>query len=183
MKSYLITSPEYYTQESESFAQKLEKSFLKYKPDWALYRDKQNDAYKALAEVFIALCRKHHVETYLHGDYLLAAALGADGVHLTSTQYDTIQKAKEAKLRVGISAHTQEEVLLAQAFGADYVTFSPIFASPDKGEPKGVGALVSLLECCEIDVIALGGIVDAEQIAEIAQTKAAGFASIRYFYA
>jgi len=182
VKSYLITSPEYYTQDAEMFVQKLEASFLRYKPDRALYRDKQNAGYKELAALFISLCKKHKIEAFLHGDELLAAAFGAHGVHLTSQQYDQISKAKEQNLLVGISAHTKEEVLQAQKLGASYVTYSPIFASPDKGEPKGVEALKEVLAECSIDVFALGGIVDEAQIQEIAKTKAVGFASIRYFY-
>ncbi|MGB3962351.1 MAG: thiamine phosphate synthase [Sulfurimonas sp.] len=182
MKRYLITSPEHYTQNAESFAQKLEASFVRHKPDMALYRDKQNAGYKELAALFVFLCKKHKIEAFLHGDALLAAAFGADGVHLTSQQYDAISKAKEQNILVGISAHTKEEVMQAQKLGASYVTYSPIFASPNKGEPKGVEALKEVLEVCSIEVFALGGIVDERQIKEIAQTNAAGFSSIRYFY-
>jgi thiamine-phosphate pyrophosphorylase len=135
-----------------------------------------------LAKIFIALCQKYKIKAFLHGDYLLASELGADGVHLTSSQYGEVQKAKEKNLEVGISAHTKEEVLEAQKLGASYVTYSPIFASPNKGKPKGIEDLKSLLELCEINVFALGGIVKEEHIKEIAQTKAYGFASIRYFY-
>lgn len=182
MKKYLITSPEYYTQESVLFEQKLEQSFVKYTPDYALYRDKENTNYKELAKLFIAICRKYKIKAFLHGDYLLASELGADGVHLTSTQYHELNSAKEKNLEVGISAHTKEEVYQAQKVGASYVTYSPIYTSPNKGEPKGIEDLISLLECCKIKVFALGGIVNEEQIKEIEKTKAYGFASIRYFY-
>lgn len=85
-------------------------------------------------------------------------------------------------LFVIISTHTQKEVLRAQMLGADALTYSPIFASPNKGEPKGVEDLRELLEICSIKVFALGGIVTQEHIAAIEETKAYGFASIRYFY-
>jgi thiamine-phosphate pyrophosphorylase len=182
VKKYLITSPEHYTQKAESFAQKLEESFLRHKPDMALYRDKQNAAYEVLAKIFVELCRKHKIAAYLHGDASLAQKIGADGVHLTSTQYDAISTAKEKGLLVGISAHTHDEVLEAQNRGAFYVTYSPIFASPDKGEPKGIEELQTLLTLCDINVIALGGIVEDAQIKAIAKAKVYGFASIRYFY-
>jgi thiamine-phosphate pyrophosphorylase len=182
VKKYLITSPEYYTQEGCVFERKLQESFSKHKPDFALYRDKLNAEYEELAGVFIALCQKYKIKAFLHSDYLLASAFGADGVHLTSLQYKEIQNAKAKNLEVGISAHTKEEVLEAQKLGASYVTYSPIFASPNKDEPKGIEDLKSLLEVCEIKVFALGGIVNAEQIREVEQTKAYGFASIRYFY-
>jgi len=182
VKKYLITSPEFYTQEGSVFAKKLEESFCKHTPDFALYRDKQNANYKELAPLFIKLCHDHNIKAFLHGEYLLASELGADGVHVTASQYDAIQKAKEKNLEVGVSAHTKEEVLKAQKLGASYVTYSPIFASPNKGEPKGIEDLKSLLEVCTIKVFALGGIVNVAQIQEIQKTKAYGFASIRYFY-
>jgi thiamine-phosphate pyrophosphorylase len=182
VKKYLITSPEHYTQEGSLFKKALEASFLRHSPDFALYRDKENSDYKELAKIFIKLCREYKVKAFVHGNYLLASELGADGVHLTSTQFSEIQNAKEKNLEVGISSHTTEEVLEAQKLGAMYVTYSPIFVSPGKGKPKGIEDLKSLLENCEIKVFALGGIVDEEQIREIEKTKVYGFASIRYFY-
>ena len=75
-----------------------------------------------------------------------------------------------------------EEVLKAQKVGADYVTYSPIFTTPNKGKPKGIEDLKIILDKVDIKVFALGGIINKAQIEEIASTKAFGFASIRYFY-
>lgn len=61
------------------------------------------------------------------------------------------------------------------------MTYSPIFASPNKGETKGMDDLNELLDKCEIKAFALGGIVEEEQMVQIAKTKSYGFASIRYF--
>lgn len=66
--------------------------------------------------------------------------------------------------------------------GADYVTYSPIFVSPNKGKPKGVEDLQKLLEKTEIKVFALGGIVSHEQIDLVEESGVYGFASIRHFY-
>jgi len=103
-------------------------------------------------------------------------------VHLTSTQFDKIEYAKSLGLEVIVSTHTHDEVLQAQDLGADAVTYSPIFSSPGKGEPKGVEDLKELLNKCSVKVFALGGIVDEKQVSEIEKTQAYGFASIRYFY-
>jgi thiamine-phosphate pyrophosphorylase len=62
------------------------------------------------------------------------------------------------------------------------VTYSPIFTTPNKGEPKGIEDLKDVLEITEIKIFALGGIVEDEQIKSISQTDSFGFASIRYFY-
>ena len=66
--------------------------------------------------------------------------------------------------------------------GADYVTYSPIFTSPNKGEPKGIEDLKELIKTSKIKILALGGIVEARHVEMIKDTKAYGFASIRYFY-
>ncbi|MDD5372608.1 MAG: thiamine phosphate synthase [Sulfurimonas sp.] len=183
MYKYLITSKEFYTNDSELFCEILTNQLKKYQPKYALYRDKSNKNYNSQAAVFVEVCAKfEHIKSIVHQDINLAKELNANGVHLTSEQFEEIIKAKEAGLEVIVSTHTHEEVLLAQKMGADAVTYSPIFASPDKGEPKGIDDLKELLEMCDINVFALGGIVTQEHIDMIEQTKAYGFASIRYFY-
>ncbi|WP_434581448.1 thiamine phosphate synthase [Sulfurimonas sp. NW15] len=170
MKKYLITSAPSYFQ------------LRKYMPDFALYRDKKNENYAIEAQNFVQMCKPlHELKVFLHQDYNLAKELGADGVHLTSQQFDDIAKAKELGLEVIISTHTHDEVHVAEAIGADYVTYSPVFSSPDKGEPKGVQDLQSIAGMTDVKIFALGGIVTQEQIDAISETKVYGFASIRYF--
>ena len=183
LQKYLITSREFYTDTPAVFRKILHEQFVKHLPDYALYRDKNNPNYKTQAECFIEVCAQFEgLKAFIHSDVQLAFDIGAHGVHLTSTQFDEILKAKELGLEVIISAHTKEEVLRAQTLGADYVTYSPIFQTPNKGEPKGVEDLEELLKEIDIKVFALGGIVQDEQINAISKTNAFGFASIRYFY-
>ena len=80
-----------------------------------------------------------------------------------------------------VSTHTLEEALKAGALGADMITFSPIFKTPNKGEPKGVAELKRVALSLHIPLIALGGILSEEQVALCQQHGAKGFASIRYF--
>ncbi|MDH4944136.1 thiamine phosphate synthase [Sulfurimonas sp. C5] len=183
MKKYLITSDDFYTQEDTIFQETLEAQIKKHQPDFLLYRDKENQNYPKLAKTFIQVCNKHtSVKCFLHQDPFLAKELGATGVHLNSTQFESIAKAKEFGLEVIISTHTYDEVKKAQQLGADYVTYSPIFPSPNKGEPKGIEALKDLIEQVDIKVFALGGIIEEKQIQQVKDAKAYGFASIRYFY-
>ncbi|MDY0123271.1 thiamine phosphate synthase [Sulfurimonas sp.] len=183
MQKYLITSEEFYGTTPELFRSKLDAQIQKHKPSYALYRDKANPNYKELAAVFADVCRGYKgLKCFLHQDAELANKLGVSGVHLTSAQFEEIQEAKRMGLFVIISTHTQEELLRAQKLGADAVTYSPIFASPNKGEPKGVEELKRILDISYIKVFALGGIVTQEQVEMIEESKAYGFASIRYFY-
>ena len=117
----------------------------------------------------------------MHGDYTRANTLKADGVHLTSTQFDVIPDAKALGLYVIISTHTHDEALKAQELGADAITYSPIFASPNKGEPKGLEDLKEIVAKIRVPIFALGGITTQEHINAVSTTGAYGFASIRYF--
>ncbi|WP_415398260.1 thiamine phosphate synthase [Sulfurimonas sp. CS5] len=183
MQKYLITSREFYTDTPAIFRNVVHEQFIKHTPTYALYRDKSNPNYDIQAPHFVEVCRQfENIKSFIHMDVKLAKKLGANGVHLISTQFDEIKKAKELGLEVIISTHTHDEVLKAQSLGADAVTYSPIFASPDKGEPKGIEDLKELLKISEIKVFALGGIVEKEQIKMIQESGAYGFASIRYFY-
>lgn len=180
---YLITSSEFYTQNPEIFRQRVEEQLQKHKPEFALFRDKEAQNYKELAEIFLQLCSAlRETKAFLHGDYKLAAALGADGVHLTSTMFDKIAEAKALGLEVVISTHRDEELTLAEELGADYATYSPIYPSPNKGEPKGLAALEVALEKSSLRLFALGGILQEEQCQELERLGTFGFASIRYFY-
>jgi len=183
MKKYLITSREFYTDTPAVFRSILHEQFAKHLPDYALYRDKSNPNYEVQAAHFVEVTKQFEgIKSFIHRDAFLAKKLDATGVHLTSTQFNEIESAKELGLEVIISTHTKEEALKAQELGADAITYSPIFASPNKGEPKGVEELEEVLKFSKIKVFALGGIVTKEHIETIKKTKAYGFASIRCFY-
>ena len=183
MKKYLITSREFYTDTPAVFRRILHEQLVKHLPDYALYRDKSNPNYITQAEHFIEVCSQFEdVKALIHSDVSLAVKLHAYGVHLTSTQFDEIAKAKDLGLKVIISTHSKEEVQKAQQLGADYVTYSPIFTTPNKGEPKGVEDLKAVVDNASIKVFALGGIIDITQVEMLQDVNAYGFASIRYFY-
>ena len=182
MKSYLITDPKYYGSDAETLRRSLQTVLTLHHPDFALFRDKQTSCYPDLARTFIETCQNHEVEKIvLHGDPLLAHRFGANGIHLTSHQFASIAKAKSLGLYVIISTHTQMEVLMAENLGADAVTYSPIFFSPNKGEPKGLEDLKEIVDKMIIPIFALGGITTQEQINAVEACGAYGFASIRYF--
>jgi len=147
-----------------------------------VYRDKLNKNYTRDAKTFLIEAKKHSFDKILlHSDYELAHKLKATGVHLKSTQLNDIAKAKELELFVIISTHTIEESLEAENLGADMVTFSPIFETPDKGKPKGIETLNHLSSLLTIPLIALGGIITQHQIELCEKNGAKGFASIRWF--
>jgi len=65
---------------------------------------------------------------------------------------------------VGASTHTLVEARYAEAFGADFLTFGPVFATPSKaayGEPRGLEELRAVCAAVKIPVFALGGVTPA----------------------
>lgn len=182
MKSYLITDPVFYGSNTVSLEGALDVVLSHTLPDFVLLRDKQTPDYSNLAQTFVAVCRDYNIpKVLLHGDYTLANALKADGVHLTSTQFDAIKTAKALGLYVIISTHTHDEALKAQELGADAITYSPIFASPNKGKPTGLEDLKEIVDKIRVPIFALGGITTQEQINAVEECGVYGFASIRYF--
>ncbi len=112
----------------------------------------------------------------------IALAANADGVHLTenSLSAEFIRQSFGENFTIGVSSHTIEKAKIAKVQKADFVTFSPIFNTPNKGEPQG---LEKLREVCEklkpFPVVALGGI-DETNYEEVLRNGASGFAAIRF---
>ncbi|RXK13314.1 thiamine phosphate synthase [Halarcobacter mediterraneus] len=181
--SYLITHPEYYSNDPTLFERNLRKVLETKKVNMACFRDKTSLNYEELATLFVNICKEFNIErVLLNENYQLAKKINAHGVHLTSKQFNDIQKAKDLDLYTIISCHNFTDIENAQKKHINAVTYSPIFISPNKGEPKGIAELRELVRAYEdLDIIALGGIISKESIELISKTKAYGFASIRYF--
>jgi len=182
MKKYLITTRQFYTDTPAVFRSILHEQLREHLPNYVLYRDKSNPNYDKQASHFVDVCNQfENIKSFIHQNINLAYELKATGVHLTSKQIELIPEAKSKNLEVIVSTHTKKEVLIAQKLGADAVTYSPIFASPNKGKPKGVNDLNELLKITKIKIFALGGVIDKEQTEILEKTDVYGFASIRYF--
>jgi len=176
MIAYAITDPS--TLDFNHLEQDL-KRFAS-KASMIVYRDRNNSNYAYYAKVFVDAA-KGFDRVLLHSDYLLAHALGVAGVHLKSTQFDDIVKAKNLGLFVMVSTHTLDEAIKVQTLGAEMITFSPIFDTPNKSKALGINALKHVVSSISIPVLALGGILTQEQIDACVKAGAKGFASIRYF--
>jgi thiamine-phosphate pyrophosphorylase len=96
----------------------------------------------------------------------IALAAGADGVHLRSKDVcpkdvrNIWRESKGAREPViAVSCHTAAEVAAAEAAGADFVVFSPVFEkrSSPAAQIAGVELLRSVCRC-KIPVLALGGV-------------------------
>ena len=115
----------------------------------------------------------------------LALALGADGVHLgrRSIRVADARALLGAGAWISVACHAVEDVVRAASEGADAASLSPIFASPGKGAPLGVGALEDARAALatrgrSLQIIALGG-VDSERAPACFAAGADAVAAIR----
>lgn len=182
LKQYLITDPDYYTNNVVTFENKLREVLEKNQIHIACFRDKTSKNYEELARVFVTVCQEYKIEKILLNENLpLAKELGC-GIHLTSKQFEYIKEAKNKDMYVIISCHSIHEIEKAQQAFVNAVTYSPIFETPNKGEPKGMEKFRKAVRIYEdLDIIALGGIISQKEVNLISKTRAYGFASIRYF--
>jgi len=183
LKSYLISDPKYFSSDETIFKQTLENILKKYKIDMACFRDKTALNFETLAKIFLHTCKEFNIKKiFLNSNISLAKDLGFCGVHLNSQQFEQIKFAKSLSLLTIISCHNFEELKLADDKKADFVTYSPIFDTPNKDKAKGIENLKNALKEFEnLKIIALGGIITKTQIDKISKTNAYGFASIRFF--
>jgi len=135
-----------------------------------------------LAAKAVKITRNSKTKILVNDRADIALAASADGVHLTSASLSakTISQNFPREFIVGVSAHTIEEAEKAKSEGADFATLSPIFATPEKGLPKGLDALREVCEKLKpFPVIALGG-VDETNFKSVLENGASGFAAIRF---
>jgi thiamine-phosphate pyrophosphorylase len=94
-----------------------------------------------------------------HAD--IALAVDADGVHLGQDDLPLKEARKiMGKKMIGISTHALEEAREAEAGGADYIGFGPVFHTDtkDAGAPKGVDNIRLIKQNVSVPVVAIGGI-------------------------
>jgi len=122
------------------------------------------------------------VEILVNDRVDVALATGCAGVHLGMSTLPVAAVRKIAPaLVIGYSAHALDEARRAEAEGADFVTFSPVFATRSPGSMQaGAQGIEKLREVCRalrIPVWALGG-VTAERVGALIEAGAAGVAVV-----
>lgn len=132
----------------------------------------------------VAACRAAGVPCIVDDRLDLALAAGADGVHLGALDLPVadarqIVDALSGPARlVGATATTADEARAAEAAGADYVGFGPVFATASKAAPASVKGLAGLAAACaavRIPVIAIAGLTP-ERVAPCLEAGAWGVA-------
>ncbi|MDQ6735769.1 MAG: thiamine phosphate synthase [Nitrospirota bacterium] len=135
-----------------------------------------------LAAELLSLTRKHGGLLFINDRVDLVMALGADGVHLRSDSMP-VQAARRVlgpNRLIGTSVHSVEEVLKAEADGADFAVLGPIYDTPSKrlhGDPIGLRPLEEAGQQSHIPIFAIGGI-SLPRVQEVRRAGARGIALI-----
>jgi len=135
----------------------------------------------SLAVVLRQMTARYGARLYINDRVDIALMVEADGVHLPEDGMPPNEvKACYPHLLVGVSTHTLDKAKQAEQDGADFITFSPIFATPSKqeyGPPQGLEKLRTVCEEVKLPVLALGGI-SKDRVSTVLKQGAHGVALI-----
>ena len=141
----------------------------------------------SLAQELRSITREFGAKLFINDRVDVAMLVGADGVHLghTSIPVEAVRKIVGARLLIGVSTHSLQEALDAQAGGADFITFGPIFDTLSKAgicAPVGAAAIRKLKNEINIPVFGLGGIKSGNML-QVMSAGADGIAMISSIFA
>lgn len=144
------------------------------------------DSIQAEGHELKKVCRRYGVPLLINDDVDLAWQINAAGVHVGKEDMETA-RAREIlgpdKI-VGVTVHTVEEALAAQADGADYLGLGAAFPTSTK-EDAGVMPREVMRAICErvdIPCVAIGGI-GPDNVLELAGCGLDGIAVVSAIYA
>jgi thiamine-phosphate pyrophosphorylase len=112
----------------------------------------------------------------------VALAVGADGVHRTgaSLPVSSLRAISPPDFLIGASVHSLADASAAEAEGADFLFFGPVYDTPSKrryGPPQGLAVLERVAAAVRLPVFAIGGVTPA-RVGELRRSGAFGVAAI-----
>lgn len=132
------------------------------------------------------LCREYHVPFVINDNVEIAAAIGADGVHVGQSDMEAgdVRRRLGPDKIIGVSAQTAEQALRAQKHGADYLGVGAVFPTGSKADATEVSreTLEEICRAVDIPVIAIGGI-SRENVMELKGSGICGIAVISAIFA
>lgn len=123
-----------------------------------------------LARLIHPVTRDHDVPLVINDHLDVAASVGSEGVHVGQDD-DAVAKARAvvgASCFVGKSTHSLDQAERAQAEGADYLGFGPLYATGTKPDyvPIGLHDIAEVHRRVEAPIFCIGG-VNAARLDEI----------------
>ena len=135
-------------------------------------KDIPKDDIAAMACQVVPIARGAQVPLIINDHADIAAATGADGVHVGQDD-DSVNEARAVVgdgAIVGKSTHSLEQARAASREAVDYIGFGPLFATPTKPDytPIGLDDIQTAHEEVTIPIFCIGG-VKQDNIATIRQ--------------
>ncbi|MEN6427421.1 MAG: thiamine phosphate synthase [Phycisphaerales bacterium] len=150
-------------------------------------KDMPDDRLFATAVEFVEICREMGTLSIINDRADIAAAAGADGVHLGQNDLP-VEQVRRIQLRpliVGKSTHSPRELEASLPGQPSYVSLGPAFATPTKPEIEVAGADyirrgLAKLEGTGIRHVAIGGITveNVEQVIRAGARRVAVCATV-----
>ena len=120
----------------------------------------------------VAACRAAGAELFINDHWQLAIELGAQGVHLGQEDLLALGERGRAALLasglgVGISTHSLWELCRALGSAPRYIACGPVWATLTKAmpwRPQGLANLTWWRHIAQVPLVAIGGILHAEQV-------------------
>jgi len=142
-------------------------------------KDWPAEAFARYAGEIVARTRAAGARVLINADVEFAQRCGADGVHLTSQQLQTLVTRPPLAL-VGASCHGVDELRRAEALGADFAVFGPVLPTPTHPDAPLLGwpGFAAGVAETRIPVFALGGLQEKDR-AQALVNGAHGLAMIR----
>ena len=125
-----------------------------------------------LAERMLGITRPAGVPLVINDHADIAAKIGAEGVHVGQDDA-AVERAREltgGKCFVGKSTHSLAQAVAAQAEGADYIGFGPLYATGTKPDyqPIGLHDIAMAHEQVNLPIFCIGGVNPARLDAVLA---------------
>jgi hydroxymethylpyrimidine kinase/phosphomethylpyrimidine kinase/thiamine-phosphate diphosphorylase len=145
------------------------------------------DGLQAAVTRSVRACRAAGAEFFVNDHWELAYALGAHGVHLGQEDMlalgDAGRQALAASgLKLGISSHSLWELCRARAASPRYIACGPVWPTLTKvmpWQPQGLANLRWWQHMAGAPVVAIGGILCAEQVRDAASCGVDGVCVVR----
>ena len=130
---------------------------------------------ESMSREMLRVTRDHGIPLIINDHPDIAARIGSEGVHVGQDD-DSVARARQIVgpgVIVGKSTHSLAQALAAQAEGADYIGFGPLYATGTKPDyiPVGLHDIAEVHRQVQVPIFCIGGVNHA-RIAEVIEAGA-----------
>ncbi|MEK7791893.1 MAG: Nudix family hydrolase [Pseudomonadota bacterium] len=141
----------------------------------------EKDRLRTFSEQVVSRAHSFNAHVLINGDMDFSREIGADGVHLTSSQLMTLSSRPDSESGwCGASCHNSEELFMAEKLELDFVILGPVMPTlSHPGLPTlGWRKFSTLIQNYPLPVYALGGLC-REDLQTATELGAHGIAMMR----